>query len=545
MKSILFCFLVAAKFAIAALPGTGVFNVKPTGTVGGVNGAMFNPARGGTDYSLQDSAQLHLTDFTTSGAGSTTLATATGGFTPNMVGNGIHLVSGTNFTAGWYEITTYTDGTHVVLDRTPTAGGAGSLGNGYIGGAFNIGTVGMDDNFFEAVSAGTTCYIKSGTYTPAEVIGVATTSPAFNPARIIGYTAVQGDDCDGTARPKFLLAANSILLTSWVKNMQFETTAALGVQIRGVIENVRVINQSTSADRIGFNTSSSTMLIDCEGVSYRGIAANLSGSDSTAYHSVFHSSKNGLQVGVGSNSGAVIECVLHSSVTNQLLIGAAQTARYTIQGNTIFGGFSPNATGMNLITGSTGITFVKNIIYGCSTGVINVDVQTTNYDDYNNYFNNTADVSSAAVWQKGPHDTAINPVFTGVGQLTGATATTTAGNHLVQSGADFSSVVPGRDFLVIISGSGPAVGGYGILTVDSATQITTDVTLTANATADKVWRITNGHNFNVGYDMKGLAGHIFKNGDINSRTRDYADQGAAQRFELSSDGVGGDSVFSK
>lgn len=543
MKSILFCFLVATKL-IAALPATGVFNVTTSGASTG--GSMFNAARGGTDYSLQAAAQLHLTDLTTSGAASTTITSVTGGFAPAMVGNAIHIISGTNFVAGWYEIVTYTNTNNVILDRAPGAVGAGSIGDGYVGGSFKIGTVNFDDNFFEAVSSGTTCYIKSGTYTPGEVIGVATAGPLLTPAKIIGYTSVQGDTCNGNSRPKLLLGANSILFTCGVNNMQFETTSALGLQCRGTNQNVRVVNKSTTVDRIAFNTFSSTMLIDCEGICYRGFGANMSGADSTAIRCVFHSSKTGLQVGVGSNSGAVIDCILHSNYLNQILVGTGQIARYTIQGNTIFGTSAASSTvGMNLVTGSLGITFLKNIIYGCSTGVLNVDTQTVNYDDYNDYFNNTNDVSSSTQWQKGSHCTSINPVFTGVGQLTGLTATTTAGNHLIQSGADFSGVVPDRDFLVLISGSGTTAGTYGIASVDSATQITTDIAIVANATADHVWRITNGHDFSVGYAMKGLGGHVFQNGDSNSHTTDYADQGAAQRLELSSDGIGGDAVFSK
>jgi hypothetical protein len=94
----------------------------------------------GTNYCDQASAQLSLTDLATSGAASTTLTSATGGFTSAMIGNCIRISSGTNFQTGYYFITARTDTNTVTLDRTPTSGGAGSSGVGKLGGAFlNIG----------------------------------------------------------------------------------------------------------------------------------------------------------------------------------------------------------------------------------------------------------------------------------------------------------------------------------------------------------------------------------------------------------------------
>ena len=60
-----------------------------------LNGAGFDSTIGGygTNYSDQATAQLTLTDLATSGAGSTTLTSATGGFTSAMVGNAIRTKS--------------------------------------------------------------------------------------------------------------------------------------------------------------------------------------------------------------------------------------------------------------------------------------------------------------------------------------------------------------------------------------------------------------------------------------------------------------------
>ncbi len=89
----------------------------------------------GTNYCDQDATQLSLTDLATPGAGSTTLTSATGGFTAAMIGNCIRIASGTNFQTGYYFVTACTDTNTVTLDRTPTSGAAGSSGVGKLGGA--------------------------------------------------------------------------------------------------------------------------------------------------------------------------------------------------------------------------------------------------------------------------------------------------------------------------------------------------------------------------------------------------------------------------
>lgn len=89
-----------------ALASTTVWECRVTGNDG--NGGGFNPARGGTDYTLQDSPQATGTA-TVSG---TTLTATTGIFTSAMVGNLV--TDGTS----WREITAFTSSTVVTIDST-------------------------------------------------------------------------------------------------------------------------------------------------------------------------------------------------------------------------------------------------------------------------------------------------------------------------------------------------------------------------------------------------------------------------------------------
>lgn len=100
---------------MALATGT-VIEIRTTGS--DTNGGGFNPASAGTDYSQQAAAQLSVTDAACSGT--TTLTSATGGFTSAMVGNVLYL----NTPDDWYQITAYTNTNTVTLDRAgPTETG--------------------------------------------------------------------------------------------------------------------------------------------------------------------------------------------------------------------------------------------------------------------------------------------------------------------------------------------------------------------------------------------------------------------------------------
>jgi hypothetical protein len=119
-----------------AINATTNWYIRVSGNV--LNGGGYDSgiSGAGTNFADQDSPQLSLSDLATPSAGSTTLTSATGGFTTAMIGNCIRIASGTNFTAGYYFITARTDTNTVTLDRTPSASGAGASGVGRVGGAF-------------------------------------------------------------------------------------------------------------------------------------------------------------------------------------------------------------------------------------------------------------------------------------------------------------------------------------------------------------------------------------------------------------------------
>jgi parallel beta-helix repeat protein len=129
-----------------AIPNNAVWEVRSSGD--DANGGFFSSARSGTDYSQQNTAQLSLTDVLTNGT--TTVVSATGGFTSAMVGNGIN-IAGTI-----YEIVSRTDTNTITIDRNAAAG-TGQIAN--VGGA--VATI-QKAAAFAATS--NTVWIKAGSY---------------------------------------------------------------------------------------------------------------------------------------------------------------------------------------------------------------------------------------------------------------------------------------------------------------------------------------------------------------------------------------------
>jgi len=208
-----------------------VFEVRTTGD--DTNGGGYKSSAGTTDYSQQDVAELSLTDCATSGAGATTLTSVTGGFTAAMVGNSINLSSGTNLTAGFYEITAFTDANTVTLDRSPDDSVGGVSGaTGKVGGC--LGTPGALSSILMA--KGNRCWIKEGTYTlttttagPAGPLDLSVNNTWIH-LLIEGYGTVRGDG----GRP--VISAGSTAPYAVVKiygSYNIKSQAVIGVVVDG------------------------------------------------------------------------------------------------------------------------------------------------------------------------------------------------------------------------------------------------------------------------------------------------------------------------
>ena len=492
------------------------------------------------DYSQQDSAVLALSDLTSTA--STTITTVTGGITPVMRGNVINLSSGTGVTTGWYEVVNTTNGTTFTSDR---ASGTYTLGVGKIGGAMSLGS--GDNTFFNIGTASSTrsnlFFVKGNvTYSTSATITLQTGNAAY-PQEIIGYYLRRNDKPTGSTRPVFSSGTTRAITQGGQSRVRYisltgsiNSDATIATSSNVVtIENCKVVNKSTTAGSFGISVGGlGDLILGCEVISYRGTAIDISSAtrEPCVVGCYIHHSNIGIN---GASSSTITDNVIEECVTSLIVVDGSTVASKIVN-NTLYGAENKLGNGINSSSNGANIIALNNIFYGLTTGM-NFAAATNNFvDRFNDFYNNTTDSSQTPV---DPSNLTLSPVFSNVTQLTGTTATT-SGSVLTQSGADFSSVVDGRDYCYIKSGSGVTAGIYGI-TSHTTTTLTLDIAPGTNATANKVWQVTLGHNFAIGTNLKSAG---FPGAFPAALTTGYLDIGGVQRAEAGGGGGGGQSFIS-
>lgn len=517
-----------------AISASTVWEIRSDATAGNVNGGGFVTGASGTDFSQQAAAQYNLTGCTSAAADAIILNASAAA---DMVGNLAHVISGTNATAGWYEILSVSVGVSITVDRN-WGSAAVAAGVVNIGGALSLVST-LDDDFFEAPEAGNTIYIKNGTYVMGETVTTAKDGATQKPIVVEGYNSTRGDKPTGSTRPTLnwgatLFSSGDYWHFKYLINIGTGSNViSCGLGNRFI--HVKIKNTSSTADRGALSLSGAESFVsNCECVCYRGYGIDT--STSAGYNiidSYIHDSNIGIKVDTVTQHMVILNNILVSNITSAIHITGAQTSSTLIKGNTLYGAENTIGIGVNIATGTLYPRIENNIIYGFATGVNHADVQTSGYDSYNAYNNND---TNATNWTLGTGSITTAPGFTSVSQLTGATATT-SGSVLTQSGGDFSTVVDGQDYLYLVSGTGITAGVYGI-TSHTGTTLTLDIAPGTNATADKVWQITTGRNFAIGANYKAAGTPAAFAGGT---TTGYTDIGAVQRQEPS---AGGSFTFS-
>ena len=222
-----------------------VWEVRPT--VGSdTNGGGFTAGAGGTDYSQQNAKNSVGNNISTTDAvavGTTTLTSATASFTAAIVGNVIYL-AGSGATTGWYRVVTYTNGTTVVLDRSPGSGTGWTMN---IGGALATISAAV-----AAAVAENTVYVKaSGTYT----VTTSLTLPNVqnnNSFFVIGYTTARGDGghvtwTTATNNTPLILSGGTTCFGYVFENFNFTTSAGTKAacfdgSLNGAMAGLRIVN---------------------------------------------------------------------------------------------------------------------------------------------------------------------------------------------------------------------------------------------------------------------------------------------------------------
>ena len=391
-----------------AIAATIEWEARTTGTASNANSGGFKPGASGTDYSQQDAAQYNLTLVTTAGADAVLLSASAAAV---MVGNLAHIISGTNFTAGWYEIISVSVGVSITLDRTCTTA-AGAAGVVNIGGALSLGSA--DDAVFESMEAGNTMHIKAGTYTMGGNVAMAKNGTEFASIILRGYNAARNDNPTGANRPTLAFGANTANFGNYVDfgHLIFTITAANGVEAGtgSITTNCKSTNSSVTAGRDAFSITSA-MLIDSEAISTNGQALTIDTTGNCKINGNYlHDSDYG--VSIGAADGCVISFNIIDTIVTAGINAGSVSNDHVIMNNSIYGAATPagSSTGINFAA-TTGIRtlVMNNIISGFVTGINSAAVVTANLFRNNDLFNNTTNYTNVTA---GTGSITTDPGFT-------------------------------------------------------------------------------------------------------------------------------------
>jgi len=427
-----------------ALSASTVWEVRPTNGSDN-NGGGFKTGASGTDYSQQNAVQYALTGLTSSGAGAVIL---TASAAADMVGNIIQVISGTNFTAGFYEITSVSVGVSITVDRNCTTG-AGASGVANIGGA--LATLGKMHTILTTSNQNVTgqivwfkaesglAFSASVTFTPNGGAG-ATASTQLN-----GYTTTRGDNgqvtfqaTSGTSYTMVAFGSPSNLI---VRNIIFDgnsRTAVSGMSVGGPgqFENCKAINCPATG-------------ISCSG-----------GRDAKFINCICTANGQGFADG-GNGANIFIDCLSYANTGHGFSVQASHLLRCISANNTGgttdgFGGTSPisgNAAyavfdsclaygnGRDGFRFSNGlvrpIVFRNNIAWGNAGKdilfVTLVPLVGALSNDYNAYATKTG-------YQDGPHDVVLTGDPTVAGASNNFALNNTAGAGAACRAAGFPGV---------------------------------------------------------------------------------------------------------
>lgn len=265
-----------------ARSGNSIIELRADGN--DTNGGGFVAGASGTDWSQQAAAQYSVTDGVTNGT--TTITSATANFGVDVVGNWIYVAGGTgSVVADWYEITSRTNSTTIVVDRSTglTAGTAVTL---KIGGA--LLSPGLASLLFNSSSAGCDVYHKAGTYTlsstSANVVGGTvslTAAGSTTNARFwVGYNTTRTRNNTDASRPLIQVPA------AGVSSVTVFATSNGDI----IVRNVNVDGASKTSIR-GFSCSDRTRFRHCKATGCTNTSFNISSGRAELCESSGHSSQ--------------------------------------------------------------------------------------------------------------------------------------------------------------------------------------------------------------------------------------------------------------
>lgn len=429
------------------------------------NGGGFKTGASGVDKSQQAAAEWALDPVTSSGGTATmTNANAHG----DMVGNICYVVSGTNATTGWYEIVSVDAGVGFDVDRNWCTG---ACNNGVVnvGGAWKIGG-NLDDNFFEAKTAGNIIYIESGTYNAGEDISTSTNGTAALSIQVIGYVTTRSTIPIGTDRPLINLSDRWVGGSYWrLFNLRLVGSNASqyvhGAGTFGCGQNLYIENTHLTTTKGACEINPSGRFVGCEAKTLKGIGFKVEGVAIGCY-------ARACDKGFEMVAGAIVNCVAV----------ACQYGAWTLANDDTVTGCTFRGCRVGYRTSTyENVHIVNNIFADNFVGFETGGAKENVYFDYNCWHNNTTDMDPAH-GDKGEHAVDADPDFTSAVVEGTDGATDGAGTTFTAASNPFGDVTIGDVLVIVEAGTGATLGAYDIVAVPGAGEVTLDRSAGANKT---------------------------------------------------------------
>lgn len=499
--ALLFIMLFSLQVFAATPSSAIVYEVRTTGA--STNGGGFKTGATGTDWTGQAGCKYSLSGLTSSGAGSVIL---TASAAADWVGNVINIASGTNFTAGFFEITSISAGVSATVstrqDGIAVTTGVGASGVGCIGGAYKFGTS-VDPVFAAGIAPGNTVWVQSGTYPTLANSMSFTDCTVTKQCFFTGYNSAHSDNPSIANSPVINLGAtsNDFGADAVVSNLSFTGTATTPLTSDGSVTwyNIKSINTSTSANRSALNPGAGDKVIKGEFISQAGKAINFS-TDVFVVGAYIHDSATCISSSSAGYSILAMRNVLAGCATTAINLTGANASNSLIMSNTIYGSERQDGVGLAVATGNSGAVAVNNILYGLTTAISATTANTANWS-LNNYFNNNG--TNRTNWLVGIGDGTTAPAFLSVTTQSGS-AGSVSGSVLTDNAATFTSVTDNQDYLVIQNGTGVTSTPGSLLITGHTTHTVTTAAAIGGSGSNISYFVRTGHNFAPGPAMANI-----------------------------------------
>ena len=340
-------------------------------------------------------SNVSTTDLAT--AGTTTITSAAGYYSANVIGNLIYVTGGTApITASWYQITNVgTSGANTTLTVDRSTGlttGTGATGN--IGGALaSPGGLGLVLTTSNVGVAGQTANIKSGTYTETSTSnasgGRLNTTNAYT---FSGYTTTHGDGAP--TRPIITTSTGSYTLWtvagtgSLVENIDFNgnsQTAIIGLSLTGIAAQAyncifrncttqgattsgagsRFFACEVSACGTGLNTTANGVgMLGCYVTACTTNGINLQNTSTFLWRCIIAGTTSGANV-IGSAQSTIVQC------TSDGAAGGTSSHGFSTANSILIACLATNNAGYGFGGGTNSNTYVNCFTYLNSQGTIN------------------------------------------------------------------------------------------------------------------------------------------------------------------------------